>query len=61
MPYSEKGYSARAEECVRLANQAKDSMIQAELLKLRQVYLQIAKRLSRLGAEAQTRTPESNH
>ncbi len=45
MPYSAAGYEARADECVRLANQAKDSLVQMELLKLRQTYLQIAQRL----------------
>jgi hypothetical protein len=45
--YSPKGYEARAEECVRLANLAKDPLVQADLLKLRQTYLVIAERLSR--------------
>ena len=45
MPYSAEGYENRAAECVTLANQARDSMVQAELLKLRQTYLQIARRL----------------
>lgn len=45
MTYSPEGYEKRAAECAALANQARDSMVQAELLKLRQTYLQIAKRL----------------
>ena len=45
MQYSAEGYEKRAAECVALANQARDSLIQAELLKLRQTYLHIAKRL----------------
>jgi len=53
MPYSAEGYEKRAAECVVLANQARDSLIQAELLKLRQTYLHIAKRL-RLGETGRT-------
>jgi hypothetical protein len=45
--YSSKGYETRAEECVRLANLATDSLVQADLLRLRQTYLVIAKRLAR--------------
>ncbi len=45
MSYSAEGYEKRAAECVVLANQARDSLVQAELLKLRQTYLHIAKRL----------------
>ncbi len=45
MSYSVEGYETRAAECVRLANQATDSLVQKELLTLRQTYLQIAKRL----------------
>ena len=52
MPYSVEGYAERAEECVRLANQANDPMIRMELLKLRQTYLTIAERLRRQGFEA---------
>ena len=51
MPYSVKGYTDRAEECVRLANQATDSMIRMELLKLRQTFLTIAERLRGQGFE----------
>ena len=46
--YSQQGYAARAEECVRLANMSKDQLVQADLLKLRQTYLQIARRLGEL-------------
>jgi hypothetical protein len=45
MPYSIDGYEIRAQECVKLANQATDQMVQIELLKLRQTYLTIAERL----------------
>lgn len=48
MSYSENGYKVRAEECVRLANLTQDPMVQAEMLKLRQTYLQIARRLAAL-------------
>jgi hypothetical protein len=52
MPYSADGYETRAEECVRLANQATDEMIQRELLSLRQTYLHTAAKLRSLyGAE----------
>jgi hypothetical protein len=49
MPYSVTGYRTRAEECVRLANLARDDMVQTELLRLRQSYLRIAERLEALG------------
>ena len=45
--YSAQGYSARAQECALLANLAQDEMIQKELLKLRQSFLKIARRLRR--------------
>lgn len=45
MPYSVKGYEVRAQECVKLANQAADELVQMELLRLRQTYLTIAERL----------------
>ena len=45
MIYTADGYETRARECVALANQAKDDLIQRELLKLRQTYLVIAERL----------------
>jgi hypothetical protein len=45
--YGPDDFSARAEECVRLANLTKDAMIQRELLELRQIYLQTAQRLTR--------------
>jgi hypothetical protein len=48
MPYSLSGYTARAEECVRLANNTNDAMISAELLKLRQTYLKIADQLGEM-------------
>lgn len=53
MPFSIAGYEGRAQECVELANQAKDQMIRAELLKLRQTYLKIAERLRRQGFETE--------
>ena len=53
MSQSAKDYELRAEECVRLANSAKDDMIRSELLTLRQSYLRTAERLNRLV----TRTP----
>lgn len=43
--FSPGGYEARAQECVRLANQSQDRMVQTELLRLRQTYLAIADRL----------------
>ena len=52
MPYSADGYDARAKECVRLANQTADEMVQRELLSLRQTYLRTAaelRGLNRLG------------
>ena len=45
MPYSIEGYENRARECAKLANSAGDDLIQMELLKLRQTYLNIAQRL----------------
>jgi hypothetical protein len=51
MPYTVEGYEARAQECVSLANMAKDSMVRTELLKLRQTYLTIANRLRQQGFE----------
>ena len=45
--YGPEDFSARAEECVRLANLTKDPMIQRELLELRQIYLQTVTRLMR--------------
>jgi hypothetical protein len=52
--YQPEDYRKRAEECVRLANQANDDLIQRELLRLRQTYLQIADRLRDLsGAHSQ--------
>ena len=48
MAYGPEDFLAHAEECVRLANQTKDLMIQRELLQLRQVYLQRAERLKKI-------------
>jgi len=45
MPYSAEGYKQRAEECVRVANLAKDPMLQNAILRLRQDYLAISHRL----------------
>jgi hypothetical protein len=50
MPYTEKGYRARAEECVRHANLTKDEMISSAILRLRQSYLEIATRLASLDS-----------
>lgn len=57
MPYSIQGYEARADECVRLANQANDPLIRSELLKLRQTYLHVAERLRQQGFELEPRRP----
>jgi hypothetical protein len=48
MVYSAKSFETRAEECVRLANVAKDDLIRKELLQLRQSYLQTADRLKKI-------------
>lgn len=45
MPHSALGYARRAAECARLANETTDQMVQTELLRLRQTYLQTAARL----------------
>lgn len=42
MPYSAAAYEARAERCVKFANSVKDHILQADLLTLRQRYLQRA-------------------
>jgi hypothetical protein len=42
MPFSAKGYQARAEECLRLASDAKDRLVRSELLKLAQLYARLA-------------------
>ncbi|MGZ5988438.1 MAG: hypothetical protein ACXWLZ_05235 [Rhizomicrobium sp.] len=55
MPYSIEGYEARADECVRLANQANDQLIRSVLLKLRQTYLHVAERLRQQGFESEPR------
>jgi hypothetical protein len=49
VPQSAKSYETRAEECVRLANLAKDDIIRSELLTLRQSYLRTAERLTQLS------------
>ena len=54
MTYSVKGYEERAQECVNFANQATDQLIRSELLRLRQTYLTIAKRLREQGFETDT-------
>lgn len=46
MPFTPEGYKERAEECVRLANLAKDEMVRSALLRLRQSYLELAARLA---------------
>jgi len=48
MSYSAKDYSARAEECARLANLTDDELIRRELLQLRQAYLQTSERLKKM-------------
>ena len=48
MLYNAESFIARAEECVRLANAAKDDLIRKELLQLRQSYLQTAERLRQI-------------
>lgn len=48
MHYAADDYEKRAEECVVLAKMARDEMISAELLRLRQGYLKIAQRLREL-------------
>lgn len=45
MPHSAIGYAKRAAECARLANLTMDGMLQSELLRLRQNYLQVAETL----------------
>ena len=42
---------ARAEECARLANLTKDKRVQAELLRLRQTYLRVARTLEEIENE----------
>jgi hypothetical protein len=53
--YQPDDYRKRAEECVKLANQTSDDLIQRELLKLRQTYLQVAERLRQLGEPGNAR------
>ncbi len=54
MVYTAEGYDMRAQECVVLANQAKDELIRRELLTLRQTYLGIAERLRKTNGSRQT-------
>jgi len=54
MSYSVTGYEERAQECVKFANQTADQLIRSELLRLRQTYLTIAKRLREQGFETRT-------
>jgi hypothetical protein len=57
MSYNVEGFKSRADECVRLANIAKDHMIQRELLALRQVYLKAAQRLGDLSQTTSQQGP----
>ena len=50
MSQTSADYLARAEECVRLANNTEDEMIQRALLELRQIYLNVAERLAKIGS-----------
>jgi hypothetical protein len=59
MPYSADGYEARAKECVRLANQAADEMVQRELLSLRQSYLRTAAELRGLNRVGKNNSTQS--
>lgn len=52
MLYDADSFIARAEECVKLANAAKDELIRKELLQLRQSYLQTAERLKKMNKPA---------
>ena len=45
MPHSALDFAKRAAECARLASLTVDQMVQVELLRLRQTYLQTAERL----------------
>lgn len=55
MSLSGEGYIKRAAECVRLANLTGDQIVQADILKLRQSYLQTAERLGSGKAAPQSR------
>lgn len=52
--YSADAYGQRAQERTRLANLTQEDLIQRELLKLRQTYLEIAKRLRSLRESSAT-------
>lgn len=45
MPYTARGYAKRAAECARLSAMTADSMLQQELLRLRQTYLRLSEKL----------------
>jgi len=57
MPSNIKGCENHAEECARPANQTNDEVVRADLLKLRQTDLAIAKRLRKFGFD----TPDRGH
>ncbi|MBI3675436.1 MAG: hypothetical protein HY243_02340 [Proteobacteria bacterium] len=55
-------YAQRAEECVRLASLAQDELIRAELLRLRQTYLNVAAKLANSpGDDMASRKPFPNN
>ena len=45
MPFTAVGYAKRAAECARLSALTTDSMLQQELLRLRQAYLRLSEKL----------------
>jgi hypothetical protein len=55
-PRTAYDYKARAVECARLANMNRDSMIQATLLRRREMYLKIAKNLA-IVSDARAKCP----
>ena len=57
MSQTPEAFEARAEECVKFANSTKDEVFQADLLKLRQRYLEMARRLPEI---ATTRTRDTD-
>lgn len=52
MPYTAMGYAKRAAECARLSAMTADSMLQEELLRLRQTYLRLSEKLGLAMNEA---------
>lgn len=61
MPQTPEAFEARAEECVKCANSTTDEVFQADLLKLRQRYLEIARRLGNPSSEiAMTRARDTD-